>query len=802
MNKNKKFSLLLALVMVFSTFTVAFAETGDLTNIKDSSVITFGEWTFDDGLFAQVTFTSNEYEIEVGGKNYNLDKIMEKMEEGKTIEEAAQAIDAEEPTADLKVVEVSAIDTTKIVTVKATVPEAEEGATANVAIFAVDEEDERTAVANKDVEIEDGVVEVDFDIDTGNYVVVVTFEEETAEKPFAIDFEAANDAVDAVNNADTQIKLAKALENEYFVEYYVEENIVAYQPIVEASDYVTVDEIVEKLKGINKAEAAKGEFEAVKTALNAAKGNQLTIIGILNDNFEDVNSDYIIGYNEKIFDDKVVKSDIEDMKAIQTAIYDVNEEKADEAYAKAFKSLKAEDVAAARVAAGYLEDAEVATDAGITKQEFANDHLDVLDALIAVYDADSDKDLKSALVALDKLDTDLVEKYEGITIPEYSTFDSEDFDIDSVIDEQLSEYRAAIKAKNPGERNQRSDIQAIIDEANESVLAPIIEALSAVNTATDADEMKAVIEGTPEGDDAVPYAETLGLDIGEDSDYAKLKTYYGDRQRSVSVDLVSNRPTEGYTLEELQAIFNDIVATRLVTQESMDLVNEADELQDISYVTMLLDRFKEANYEIHSGDNIKKVKIPYLQGLVDDYNALSEEYQEKVLEAVIKARPGAGYSRSSNTIKPLETALEVATINYAIESDNAAKLQDLIVKNNVNEYINLPREQRGELVDYIIATTEEAFDTVDEFKTAVGTAITAYKTLLSDVNEATKKTSMVEKLGAIKYDAFDNLTAVQKLDVAEEILAMVTAKGDDKVEFETLAQIRAAVDAVMVELGY
>ncbi len=61
---------------------------------------------------------------------------------------------------------------------------------------------------------------------------------------------------------------------------------------------------------------------------------------------------------------------------------------------------------------------------------------------------------------------------------------------------------------------------------------------------------------------------------------------------------------------------------------------------------------------------------------------------------------------------------------------------------------------------------------------------------------------MVGKLGAIKYDVYDNLTAVQKLDVAEEILAMVTAEGDDKVEFETLAQIRAAVDAVMVELGY
>ena len=513
---------------------------------------------------------------------------------------------------------------------------------------------------------------------------------------------------------------------------------------------------------------------------------------------------------DKIFSNGEVKSDIEDKEAIQTAIYDVNEEEAEAAYDKAFKSLKAEDVAAARVAAEYLEDAEFATDAGITKQEFANDHLDVLDALIAVYDADSDKDLKSALVALDKLDTDLVEKYEGITIPEYSTFDSEDFDIDSVIDEQLSEYRAAIKAKNPGERNQRSDIQAIITEANQEVLAPIIEALSAVNNATDADEMKLVIEEEPEGDDAVPYAETLGLDIGEDSDYAKLKTYYGDRQRSVSVDLVKNKPADsGYTLEGLQAIFNDIVATRLVTQESMDLVNEAEKLEDISYITMLVDRFKEADYEYHSNKKISE-RITDLEGFVKDFNYLSEEYQEKVLGKVIEDRPNDGYSRSSNTIKALSDQLPDAVLNSAILKDDAVKLQEIIVEEGVEGYTNLTRAQRTEFVQYTIdkALAADEYDekTLEGFKGALEAsdgakdsikwyvdAIEAFNTAANeDEIDAEAKAELIEAIEEVME--LEGLSKVDKLNLVEAIFE-AKPEGDVGYAVKTIAEIKAIVEA-------
>jgi hypothetical protein len=67
---------------------------------------------------------------------------------------------------------------------------------------------------------------------------------------------------------------------------------------------------------------------------------------------------------------------------------------------------------------------------------------------------------------------------------------------------------------------------------------------------------------------------SLGLDVGEDSAYAALdKTAIGGKNRKTAVfyDLNQNKPDEGYDLATLTTYFNDMVATRLVTEESMDL---------------------------------------------------------------------------------------------------------------------------------------------------------------------------------------------------------------------------------------
>lgn len=741
-------SLLLVFVMVIGT-TVAFAANGDVF-YKDERTIAYtrDQLAINKSAQEELNLKPSGYIFELDGQYYLMNDAIKAFTKDtdnfeKVLKEEFEPIGSVDED-ELKVVDVSAIDKTKVVTVKATAPNAEEGATANVAIFAYDEEGVRgeTAVATATgVEIVEGAIEVEFEtLETGSYVAVVTVGEEEAELDFTLDFKAVDAAVDAVNKADTQIKLRDALN--------------------------------------------KPEF------------------------FDGVNNDLIVKYFEKM-KEKTYKTIAEIQKDIDT----VNEEAG------------AEDLVAEIKAA--LE---------------VKDQIKLYELLSGANFVDEDE---NPIV----VDADLIGLYETKLV------------------EVESEKTLTIE-----------NIKAAILEVNN-------EPINAVNNANNADEMKEAIE---------KYAERLGLATGEGSDYDKL---IPGRDRSVSVDLYNNRQYEEdgkYTLERLQELFDDIVATRLVTQASMDLVNKADELQDIGYVTMLLDRFKEANYTQHSRHKISD-KIDYLQGLVDRYDALEGEKvtineevvdaQKAVLDKIIEAKEAKedGFARSEHTTDALENALneveeliapqkateavhalfatkveegkevidetklaegvtqadidaasklvealptdsegedegtkaglqelinkaqelfDVAAINTAIKGNDAAALQAIIVDMKIESYIKLSRAQRAEVVDYIIDTTEEAIESTEGFKEAVEDAIKSYEQLITDVNYTKDKIEMVKKLEAIEYDAFDDLTAVQKLDVAEEILAMVTAEGDDKVEFETLAQIRAAVDAVMVELGY
>jgi hypothetical protein len=86
----------------------------------------------------------------------------------------------------------------------------------------------------------------------------------------------------------------------------------------------------------------------------------------------------------------------------------------------------------------------------------------------------------------------------------------------------------------------------------EDIIGQVGEALQAVNVAEDRNALKEVIEEK---------AAILGLDL---TDY---NTLIDDRKPSVSSDLLSNKPEDGYDLATLQEYFDAIVATRLVTQD-------------------------------------------------------------------------------------------------------------------------------------------------------------------------------------------------------------------------------------------
>ena len=153
-------------------------------------------------------------------------------------------------------------------------------------------------------------------------------------------------------------------------------------------------------------------------------------------------------------------------------------------------------------------------------------------------------------------------------------------------------------------------------------------------------------------------ADILGLDLTAFEALDKVTGQEGGRQTAVMKDLASNKPDEGYDQETLKAIFDSIVAVRTATQASMDLVNEAESLENIDYVEDLLAAFEGVaqGHTIHSGKAISE-KVTALEKLVSDFEALPEANQAAALTAVIDNKPKDGYLRSQSTLDALANAI-------------------------------------------------------------------------------------------------------------------------------------------------
>lgn len=237
-------------------------------------------------------------------------------------------------------------------------------------------------------------------------------------------------------------------------------------------------------------------------------------------------------------------------------------------------------------------------------------------------------------------------------------------------------------------------------------------ALKAINDYLRTKEYSGIIKG--DVDDLKDELETLGLYTEAYQSLDKSGTGGKERHTAVFKDLWENgrgfAVGDGYggyvdyDLEKFKAYFNAIVATRLVTEASFDLVNDIENpISDTSYVTMLLDRFREADevYDIHSQKLISE-RIAELEDLVERFSNLSKSAQNEVLAAVTE---GAPYARSSDTTKALADALKEYGIVpvFSMALDGKA-----VVVKEENGGVNVgDLELSAELADLVIGLLEK-----------------------------------------------------------------------------------------------
>lgn len=119
MNTNKRFMMVLAMVLVLSMTTSAFAANMDIYNVETGKVYKYNDFIADDAMFNDVlnllSDDAGNYVYEYGGKGYNFEALNENFGKTNNLAEAlkdtpeVELPKEEEPVVELKVIEVSAI---------------------------------------------------------------------------------------------------------------------------------------------------------------------------------------------------------------------------------------------------------------------------------------------------------------------------------------------------------------------------------------------------------------------------------------------------------------------------------------------------------------------------------------------------------------------------------------------------------------------------------------------------------------------------------------------------------------------
>ncbi|MFT5871817.1 MAG: hypothetical protein ACI8WT_000741 [Clostridium sp.] len=170
-----------------------------------------------------------------------------------------------------------------------------------------------------------------------------------------------------------------------------------------------------------------------------------------------------------------------------------------------------------------------------------------------------------------------------------------------------------------------------------TTLTSISPAVTALNSADDKDSMQTAIETF------------LSL-----TNYNEL---VDGRKTSVALDMFDNRPTGGFTtIDNAKLMFNEIVHSRIVIQNSLNIMNGNVEPTDITFLTMVIEDLNNVTtYTKQTGLNISFIKLN-LENIVDGYNLqLTTNQKQEVCHSVWSGGP---YTSFTNVILKIQEVAE------------------------------------------------------------------------------------------------------------------------------------------------
>lgn len=224
----------------------------------------------------------------------------------------------------------------KTITLNVAALEPAEDATANVAIFAVDKDGEKTGTAlvtDTKAEIKDNVIEFDVsskaDFGDKDYVVTVKVGDNEETVNVSLEFKAVEKLVEDVKKA-TAAQLVGLLDNDAYFTGFDVAKVDAYKANVDAKK-ASIKTIADVQKLVIDAAAEASTFDAFVEEINEAKGVYAKYL-VLKANFDfvdDANMDVYMDDSGPIFTDnagklEIDRTSVDSTEEVQDAIDEIN----------------------------------------------------------------------------------------------------------------------------------------------------------------------------------------------------------------------------------------------------------------------------------------------------------------------------------------------------------------------------------------------------------------------------------------------------------------------------------------------
>lgn len=310
---------------------------------------------------------------------------------------------------------------------------------------------------------------------------------------------------------------------------------------------------------------------------------------------------------------------------------------------------------------------------------------------------------------------------------------------------ETAQLKDAVKAVKDLDQLTKSGSPADYTKAEKEKALNALQKLAAVSSDVKAEDLNSAL--------ITEYIDAIQLSISTDA--SNVWSAGTDTQKAAAVQLAIDTANDPSTALSAIAAGNDLGGTAL-TADTL--------ISTLTTPTLNLD-VVEANKTAYFAE-LAKIKTKAAAGKADLQNFI------KAIDATVELN-------KATTASAAKTALD----KYAVSANNAP-------------YLNQSTVGKSEVANLVLnAMPSTGYADTGAVYTAINNALSTRTTLINGVNNATNIVTTNAALDALDYKAFEDLSATDKVAVAEKFFnAIPVDEAGDKVAYKSFAAIYADID--------